>query len=365
MKSLGNQGRVVFLSFGLVLLAGHSHAVILESTSNTVYNATAPTGALTNSGWQYEGQWGSFLGTPIAPTFFLAAKHVGGTTGQVFVLNGFTYHTVAFSDCPNCDLRVWQVGETFPLYAPLYTGSNEVGQLCVVFGRGTQRGDAVIVNDQLKGWKWGVSDGVERWGENIISAVHTDQTVGELLQADFDRDGITNECDLSWGDSSGGMFIQDGSTWKLAGVNYTADGPFSLDATTNTEFDGAIMDSGGLWFAIGPKSWAGYVDDPVDYPSSFYSTRVSAHVSWINSVINFEPGQDLRFVAIRIVTTSCLVSLSTGSNRLYRIEHCSDLATGVWTTVRDNVAGNGRVITVVDPGAARQPKQFYRAVLLQ
>ena len=365
MISLGNTGRVVFLCLGLASLPGRSQAIIFASTSNTTYNTTAPTGALTNSGWQYEGQWGSFLGTPIAPTFFLAAKHVGGTTGQVFVLNGFTYHTVAFADCPNCDLRVWQVAETFPLYAPLYTASNEVGQLCVVFGRGTQRGDAVIVDGQLKGWKWGVSDGVERWGENIVSSVYPNPTVGELLQAYFDRDGITNECHLSWGDSSGGMFIQDGSTWKLAGINYTVDGPFSLDARTNTQFNAAIVDSGGIWFAIGPKSWAGYVDDPEDYPSSFYSTRISGHVNWINSVINFQPGKDLRIAALQTIGANCQVGLWTGSNRLYRIEHCSDLVTGCWTTVTNNVAGNGGTVTVTDPGAATQPQQFYHAVLLQ
>ena len=364
MKALGNTGQVVLASFGLVLLANSSLAVIFASTSSTTYNTTAPAGGLTNSGWQYEGQWGGFLGTPIAPTFFLAAKHVGGATGEVFVLNGYTYHTVAFSDCPNCDLRVWKVAETFPAYAPLYSASNEVGQLCVVFGRGTQRGDAVIVDSQLKGWKWGISDGVKRWGENIISSVYPSQTVGELLQAYFDRDGVTNECHLSVGDSSGGMFIQDGPTWKLAGVHYTVDGPFSLDATTNTQFNGAIMDSGGLWFAI-PNGWAGYVDDPTDYPSSFYSTRISAHVNWINSVINFEPGKDLRIAALRVVRANCRVSLLTGSNRLYRVEHCSDLATGIWTTVTNNLVGNGGTVTVTDPGAAKQPKQFYRAILLQ
>jgi hypothetical protein len=365
MKSFGNTGRVVFFCLGLASLPSRSHAVILEATSNTTYNTTAPVGALTNSGWQYEGQWSGFLGTPIAPTFFLAAKHVGGTTGQVFVLSGFTYHTVAFSDCPNCDLRVWQVAETFPLYAPLYTASNEVGQLCTVFGRGTQRGDAVIVNGQLKGWKWGPGDGVERWGENIIANVYTDAFVGELLQATFDRDALTNECDLSEGDSSGGLFIQDGSTWKLAGVHYSVDGPFSLDATTNTQFNATIMDSGGIWFRIGPKSWAGYEDDPTDYPSSFYSTRVSTHVDWINSVINFQPGQDLRITGIRFFRATAQITVWTGSNRLYRVDHCSDLATGVWTTVSNNVVGNGGAVTITDPGAPIRPKQFYRAVLLQ
>jgi hypothetical protein len=356
MKTLGNTGRVLFFFVGLMLLAGRGWAVLFVFTSDPTYNTTAPTGVLTNSGWQYEGQWGSFLGTAIAPTFFLAAKHVGGTTGQVFVLNGYSYHTVAFSDCPNADLRVWRVAETFPVYAPLYTASNEVGQLCVVFGRGTQRGDPVIVDDELKGWKWGIGDGVQRWGQNIVSSVYTSAAVGELLQADFDRDGVTNECHLSWGDSSGGLFIQDGSTWKLAGVHYTVTGPFSLDGTTNTAFNAAIMDMGGLWFAI-PNGWAEYVDDPADYPSSFYSTRISAHVDWINSVINFQPGNDLRIASVQVISNNCQISLLTGSNRLYRVQRL---------TLTNNLVGTGGTVTITDVAAARRSRQvFYRVVLLR
>src|SRR5579863_9966889 len=90
-------------------------AVLFESTGNPNANTAAPGGTLSGSGWQYEGQWttsgGNFLGTPVAPMFFIAAKHVGGAIGDVFVLNGFTYHTVASNDCPNCDLTLWETAE--------------------------------------------------------------------------------------------------------------------------------------------------------------------------------------------------------------------------------------------------------------
>jgi PKD repeat protein len=170
----------------------------------------------------------------------------------------------------------------------LYTASNEVGRRCVVFGRGTQRGAAVTVSKQLKGWKWGTSDGVERWGENSVSSVYTDQRVGELLQVRFDRHGTRNECHLSVGDSSGAVFIRDGSTWKLAGIHCSVEGPFSLDGTTNTRFDAALVDMGGLYIN-GPTNSTYVPDQPFDIPSSFYSTRVSANVSWINGVIATTP----------------------------------------------------------------------------
>jgi PKD repeat protein len=259
-----------------------SHAVLFESTGDPGFNTTAPSGTLSGSGWQYEGLWntenGGFLGTPVAPMFFLAAKHVGGAMGDAFVLNGFTYHTVASNDCPNCDLRLWQVAETFPMYAPLYTASNEVGKKCVVFGRGTDRGAPVIVGGRTNGWTWGATNWVERWGQNIVSDVYTDQTNGEMLQASF---GI-NECDLSDGDSSGGMFIQNQSTWQLAGIHHGVDGPFSVNSTGNPQFDAALLDMSGLYAFGISNNWI-LVTGSI--PTSFYSTRISANLAWISGVL--------------------------------------------------------------------------------
>ena len=344
-----------------------SEAIIFEATSNTAFNTTAPTGALTNSGWQYEGLWeGNFLATPIAPNFFLAAIHVGGSPGDIFQLNGFSYHAVTNWDCPNSDLRVWQVAETFPSYAPLFTGTNEVTQTFVVFGRGTQRGDSVTVGSRLKGCKWGIAYGSERWGENIASTVYTDPSLGQFLVAFFDRTGITNECTLSSGDSSGGAFIQSGSTWELAGVNYSATGFYSLDGTTNTQFYGALVDQGGLYTSDGPGyPWTFITNQVDDIPGYFFVSRVSAHAAWINSVINFQPGPDMQITNIAPVGADIHISLVTGSNRLYLVQSTTDLVTGTWTTVTNNLPGNGGIVIAIDPGITTQPKRFYRVQLLQ
>jgi len=115
-------------------------AVLFYQTGDPNYNTTAPGGSLTNSGWQFEGFWGSFLGTPIAPKYFITAGHVGGTVGEVFNWNGVGYPTTAVYDDPDSDLRIWRICGTLPDYAQLYTDTNEVGQSFVVFGRGTRRG---------------------------------------------------------------------------------------------------------------------------------------------------------------------------------------------------------------------------------
>jgi len=296
----GKQGkRTALLGLLLMFLSSPgSHGVLFVSTGDPTFNTTTPTGSLSDSGWQYEGQWGEFLATPIAPQFFLAAKHVGGGIGQAFLLNGVTYHTVALFDETNTDFRIWQVAETFPSYASLYTNTDEVGKRCVVFGRGTDRGPAVVVNGAIRGWEWGNTNDVERWGENVIARVVTNAQVGQLFAVDFDRHGVPNECDLSYHDSSGGLFIEDGTTWKLAAVHYTVDGPFSFDGTTNTQFDGALTDARGLYYVTITNTWALIPPSfPVAIPTSFYSSRVSANISWINSVINYVPPSELQITS--------------------------------------------------------------------
>ncbi len=125
-------------------------AVMLKGSGDPSYNTTAPTGELAESGWQYQGLWGNFLGTPIAAQFFVAAKHVGGSVGDKFLFADNIYTTVGYWDDPaGGDLRIWKVDGVFPIWAPLYTQSDETGKPLVVIGRGTQRGGEVNVSTVL------------------------------------------------------------------------------------------------------------------------------------------------------------------------------------------------------------------------
>src|SRR5437762_2953945 len=247
-RSCVSRSRPVLIVFISLWLGGISaNAVLFYATGDPNYNTNAPGGSLTNSGWQFEGTWVGFLGTPIAPKYFIAAGHVGGGVGAPFVFRGVTYTTTAVYDDPSSDLRIWRVCGTFPDYAQIYTNTDEVNKSFVVFGRGTQRGATVTTTNGLfvvktNGWQWGAGDGVERWGTNTVAATPDDgNTAGGFLQATFDQNGGGNECHLSNGDSSGAVFIRDGSVWKLAGINYGLNGPYN---TTNTGsgFPAAIFD---------------------------------------------------------------------------------------------------------------------------
>jgi len=317
---LSNFGRLVLVAFCLATQT--CRAVILFGSGDPTYNTTPPTGALANSGWQYEGQWGGFLGTPIAPQYFIAAHHVGGAVGQTFTYHGVGYVTTAYWDDPNSDLRIWKIGGTFPSYAPLYTTNDEVGKTLVDIGRGTQRGNPVVVteaqtvyttnvvdlkqlgiskkaaqaefpeatfkgqimtvvtsevvtNEVLKGWQDGPGDGVVRWGQNQVCSA------GGFLMAAFTGTNGPNEGYLSSGDSSGAVFIPDNTgVWKLAGINYGIQGPFATDPNSPA-FYGAMIDVDGLFVGGAPMP-----NDGVTRPTIYCATRISPRVSWIQSVIN-------------------------------------------------------------------------------
>ena len=271
-----------------VVLLAPARAVIFFSTSDPLFNTTAPTGAYAGSGWDLQGSWQTdFLGTPIAPQYFITAKHLAGSIGQPFVFQSNPYTTDAFFDDPSSDLRIWHVTAPFPSFAPLFPGSGEVGKTAAVFGRGTQRGADLLFNSTLAGWQWGAADHVKRWGTNNISGL--DSTVpgaNDLLVAKFDpASGNPNEMHISVGDSGGGVFIQDtDNVWKLAGINYSVDQNYT-DAAGNGAFTAALFEQNGF-FTDGPAPGT-YV--PATGPGHFYATRISARQSFIDGVITPEP----------------------------------------------------------------------------
>jgi hypothetical protein len=236
--------------------------------------------------------------------------------GDTFSFDGVNYTTTAHFDDPSTDLRIWQVSGTFPTWAPLYTESNEVGRTLVVFGRGLVRGAAVVTNSLLNGWEWSGSPGGSlRWGENSVYAVVDGGSYGSLLYALFESSANPNEADLALGDSSGPVFIDDGTGWKLAGIALAVDGPFN---TTNTGsgFDAAIFDARGLYIQDG-STWE-LITGTEPVPTGFYATQVSARAAWINSIIQPANGTDSPLLTGPLTIVLALAMLGIGAFYLRR-----------------------------------------------
>ena len=278
--------RLLLLGLVTLFMATPTRAIILLGTADPSANTSAPAGALAGSGWQYEGQFGDFLGTSIASNYFITAKHIGGSVGQTFIFNGTSYTTTAVFPDPSSDLQIWQIAGTFPVHARLYSGAagSEVNLDLVVFGRGTQRGNPVNVgsDSHLGGWLWGTSDGVQRWGTNVIGSVEDDSTYAEMLRAPFDMNAGPNEAHLSVGDSGGGVFVFNGSTntWELTGINLSVDGPFSTSTSGMSPFNAAMFDTSDLFLQDDQGNWV-----TAPNPSGFYATEIAAHEGFIDSVV--------------------------------------------------------------------------------
>lgn len=262
-----------------------AEAVIFIHTADINHNTTAPTGELAESGWQFQGLWGNFLGTAIAPNHFITAKHVGGSVGNTFLYHGDgeSYTTIASYNSPDSDLTVWEVDRPFVSFAPLFTG-DPTGEALIVFGRGTERGPEVYnVHSELAGWQYGFSDGITRWGQNTVSGtLDLGSGFGEMLEVKFDNPGVANEATLAPGDSGGGVFVEDDGIWKLAGINYGVEGPFSADG--ESAFGAALFDKGGLYQRMN-GGWNFVPDASQNLPTLFVATSISSNSDWILSTV--------------------------------------------------------------------------------
>jgi len=293
---------------GFLFFAGVSSAIIFYSTGDSSYNTNAPSGALENSGWQFPGRFGSYIGTPVGPHHFITATHIGGTVGSSkLYYGGETFTTTAKTNDAASDLTVLTVAERFSSYAPLYDGSSEVGKTIVVIGRGVERG--VAVTNTLttghgqnqttltitNGWKWGSNTKIQRWGTNQGSAT---ATLGVLPVLKVNWDAVGGEFMLATGDSSGGAFIRDDGVWKLAGVNYSV-GPYavySFSPDGAPSFPAAIVDFSGDSTLYGRQiigAITNWVAVSSFQKSSSYMSRISSRYSWVTNVIGDEFDEDV------------------------------------------------------------------------
>jgi hypothetical protein len=284
---------------GVLAMAPDARGVILYSTP--VRNTTPPSVADGLDAWNLEAQWDNYLATPIDATHFIAAKHVGFASSTItFVYQGgtLTYPVDSSSERtdPYSDLAIFslQSGYAFPAYAPLYSAAvdgSDVGKTMTVIGRGTTRGGAVVVDNATKGWTWGNADGLQSWGQNVVSGLadysSNPASQNALLYFDFDSNGIPNEAALSVGDSSGAVFIYSHGQWKLAGINYAIDSPWSdTGAPGDPGFIADVFDARGLYYKDQNNNWALVppdLGDPV--PGAGYASDISQRLGWIEATI--------------------------------------------------------------------------------
>lgn len=291
MKPAPRQSRVVAMSIAWVCLGlwafmPSARAIIVFGSGDPARNIQAPSGSLEGSGWQWQGRWQFALGTVIGPRHFVTARHLGGSVGDPFEFRGLRYRTIALTNLGGTDLNVFTVAGRFADFAPLNTSNREGGRPLMLFGRGGRRGDAV----PGRGWWVGDYDGVQRWGTNTVKGLVPANLspIGELLVFDFSATAGADEGMYSGGDSGSGAFMLDrDGLWKLAGVGYAVEGPYTADTNSPARY-GAFYDTRGLWAGPpGRQEWL--PDGPTPTGTLAFMTRVSSHAVWLGDQASSQP----------------------------------------------------------------------------
>lgn len=297
----------VFL--GILIFPTHLMAVFFLATENPEHNTTPPANAAEARAWGLQGIWRTCQGTPIAPRWFLSAKHIGGAIGDPFTVHGKTHYAIARILDPDSDLVLWGVTESFQDHAALFREGDEIGKRMLVFGRGEVRGRPVFLKtdtiQELKGWKRGSGQAMMRWGENIVTEIADDpvliqEGLGHMIGAEFNREGLPDEAGLGPCDSGGGMFLWQDNEWKLAAINYAAGGRYKTTQQGNG-FDAVLFDEGGLFACRDENcraedSWEFIEDDEVDQPGSIWGTRIQYRSSWIEGNIAAMPDPETSII---------------------------------------------------------------------
>jgi Concanavalin A-like lectin/glucanases superfamily len=69
----------------------------------------------------------------------------------------------------------------------------------------------------------------------------------------------------------------------------------------------------------------------------------------------------LRIAAINVIGTNVTLQFTSVPNNLHNVQSSTNLVSGTWATITNNIVGNGGLITFIDTGAAtNSPARFYR-----
>lgn len=316
--------RQTILLLLLVALLSPCEAYALVTLGAPGRNLHRPTGALAESGWQYQGKWGGFLGTAIGPYHFLTAKHVGGKLGDHFTLDGEDFKTVQSVPIQGCDLAVWRVDRPLPRWATLYEDGEEVDKRIVAFGRGTPPVAPVTVRGEWRGWRCASGDGRMSWGENVISSIIIGNggwaEQSDLLQFSFDANGGPNECQVTGGDSGGGVFLCQAGQWMLVGVLHGGIRSYRLGGADALVCEAALIDARGLFMDMPPDHFM-YINSREENPrpSVSYATRVSSYRDRIRAAMEVPPAPLLLREWRTAVTLGGLALFSTCALLPFRV----------------------------------------------
>lgn len=295
--------QLLLLITSLALFLGtmlDSRAIVIQGATDSSYNTAEPSGPFQDSGWEYQGNWGAFLGTAVSSNYFITAKHVGGAINDSFTYQGVAYTATDYVDHPesSVDLRLWKVAGNFPSWATICAHWQHHREVAIAFGRGSIKGTAVtntvsppyITFSEQRGWQHASGGGHKRWGQSYIVSGGSDPewfSVTDFwgFHMYYENDPIllnTNEFSLALGDSGGGLFVRDRFKWRLRGIAIGNEYSEFRLTESGSNFFASVTNAAGLYDHTGLL----YTDeDQFPWVSKSIFADTTKYAGWIHSII--------------------------------------------------------------------------------
>ncbi len=262
----------------LYLAAAHVAEAVVVATGDGTQNTTAPSDdfGFANVGLVYNTADGFYAsGVYLGNGWVLTAYHVVRDAS----LSGFRFSDVVFHDPilgdttfavnPSTAIRLQNSDSTFTdlalfqltTVADLSFGRSPSPPLCpradppvMMAGGGVNRQSALTCLEcqrlerldrdhaaagiDATGYKEIQGSQTLRWGTNTIESQNTllDAGYGNLTVFTTDFDNVSNQAQAAAGDSGGGVFYKNGSTWELAGIINATGTPTTISRTLPRSF---------------------------------------------------------------------------------------------------------------------------------
>lgn len=168
---------------------------------------TAPAG--NGVGW-----WRGATAVAIGPRHILSARHLGGTVGEGFILDGVPYASVKITNHPTADLALIELNADIPVWHDIAVRAKK-GDSVFIGGLGRVAGTS-----SSGGIQWS-STRDERWGRNKLASVKGGRFT---IKFDKGRKGVVNEAIFAHGDSGAGVFIEVQGELQLVGIATNVQG---------------------------------------------------------------------------------------------------------------------------------------------
>jgi hypothetical protein len=158
----------------------------------------------------FVGQLGELNAVAINPYWALTAAHVGG---MQLTIGGSTFTAVEEFFHPTADLRLLRFNDALPHFTEVYFGAITPGQELTLVGHGQTAAYTSTGWDFIAG-----SQGPKRFGTNTAEGVFNVSYSGFSFPAIIYTVTAPGQAGIAPFDSGGGIFVNVGGQYKLAGT---------------------------------------------------------------------------------------------------------------------------------------------------